>query len=51
MKILLQVEAHLYGHSQAKRGGTGTRRQASPDPRTTHSPQPKVQGVCRVIIP
>jgi hypothetical protein len=29
-----------------KRGGTGTRRQASPDPRTTHSPRPKSQGVC-----
>ena len=29
-----------------KRGGTGTRRQASPDPRTTHVPDRKVQGVC-----
>jgi hypothetical protein len=30
-----------------KRGGTGTRRQASPDPHTTHIPKLKVQGVCR----
>jgi hypothetical protein len=29
-----------------KRGGAGTRRQASPDPRTVHSPRPKSQGVC-----
>jgi transcriptional regulator with XRE-family HTH domain len=30
-----------------KRGGTGTRRQASPAPRNTHSPEQKIQGVCR----
>jgi len=29
-----------------KRGGTGTYRQVSPDPRTTHVPDRKVQGVC-----
>jgi len=29
-----------------KRGGTGTRHQASPDPHTMHSPKPKFQGVC-----
>ncbi len=31
----------------AKRGESGTRLQASPDPRTTHSPKRKVQGVCK----
>jgi hypothetical protein len=46
MKILSEVQARLYGRSQAKRGGTGTARQASPDPHTTHSPKAKVQGVC-----
>lgn len=35
-----------------ERGETGTRRQASPVPRTTHKPpQPRVQGVCNAIIP
>jgi hypothetical protein len=29
-----------------KRGGTGTRDQASPAPPTTHNPKPEVQGVC-----
>jgi hypothetical protein len=29
-----------------KRGGTGTRRQASPDPRTTHNPIAEAEGVC-----
>jgi hypothetical protein len=29
-----------------KRGGSGTGRQASPDPRHPHSPEAKVQGVC-----
>jgi hypothetical protein len=29
-----------------QRGGAGTRRQASPAPRTTHSPKAEVQGVC-----
>ena len=29
-----------------KRGGTGTRRQASPDPHTTHSPKVEARGVC-----
>lgn len=29
-----------------KRGGTGTRRQASPDPRTTHNPRAEAEGVC-----
>jgi len=28
------------------RGGTGTYRQVSPAPRTTHSPEAKMQGVC-----
>jgi hypothetical protein len=46
MRILPEVEARLQGQSQAKRGGTGTRRQASPDPRHPHSPKAKVQGVC-----
>jgi hypothetical protein len=30
-----------------KRGESGTRAQASPDPHTTHSPKRKVQGVCK----
>jgi hypothetical protein len=46
MKILAEVKARLYGQSEANRGGTGTRHQASPDPRTKHSPKPKIQGVC-----
>jgi hypothetical protein len=46
MKILPEAEAQLYGRPEAKRGGTGTRRQASPDPRTAHGPKPKIQGVC-----
>ena len=29
-----------------KRGGTGTCRQASPGPRTTHFPKLQIQGVC-----
>ena len=29
-----------------KRGGTGTRDQASPGPRRPHSPKREVQGVC-----
>jgi hypothetical protein len=29
-----------------KRGGTGTRRQASPDPRHPHIPKAEVQGLC-----
>jgi hypothetical protein len=32
--------------SLEKRGEPGTRLQASPGPRTTHSPRPKRQGVC-----
>jgi hypothetical protein len=30
----------------AKRGGSGTRQQARPNPRTEHIPKQKVQGVC-----
>jgi hypothetical protein len=33
--IVQECGARLYGPSEAKRGGSGTRRQASPDPRTT----------------
>jgi len=29
-----------------KRGESGTRLEASPDPRTTHSPELEIQGVC-----
>jgi len=29
-----------------KRGGSGTARKASPDPRHPHSPKAKIQGVC-----
>jgi hypothetical protein len=46
MKILAEVKARLYGQSETKRGGTGTRRPASPDPHRPHSPKAKVQGVC-----
>ena len=46
MKILPEVEARLYGQSEAKRGGSGTRHQASPDPHRPHSPKLKIQGVC-----
>jgi hypothetical protein len=47
MKILPEVEPRRNGEFNVeKRGGTGTRRQASPDPRTTHSPNRKIQGVC-----
>jgi hypothetical protein len=45
--ILQDCSARLYGQSEAKRGGTGTRRQASPDPHRPHKPKQKVQVVCR----
>jgi len=44
--MILKVEPQRIGEmSVDTRGGTGTRRQASPDPRTMHSPR-KIQGVC-----
>jgi hypothetical protein len=46
MKILAEGKARLYGQSEAKRGGTGARLQASPAPPTTHIPKPEVQGWC-----
>jgi hypothetical protein len=46
MNILPTVELPFYGQPEAKRGGTGTNRQVSPDPRTTHSPKALAQGVC-----
>jgi hypothetical protein len=46
MKILPEVEARLYGQSEAKRGGSGPDANLTPDPRTTHKPEPKIQGVC-----
>jgi len=36
---------HIGETSAQKRGGTGTRRQASPDPREPHIPNTKGQGV------
>jgi hypothetical protein len=30
----------------AKRGGTGPASKLTPDPRTTHNPKAKAQGVC-----
>jgi hypothetical protein len=46
--MLPKVEPHRTGEMTIieKRGESGTRHQASPDPRTTHSPKAKVQGVC-----
>jgi hypothetical protein len=42
-----QVEPQHTGEMSIKeRGGSGTRQQASPDPRTTHSPKAEAQGVC-----
>jgi hypothetical protein len=35
MKILPEVEACLYGQSQAKRGGSGPDANLTPDPHTT----------------
>jgi hypothetical protein len=32
--------------SRAENGGSGVRRQSAPDPRTTHNPKAKAQGVC-----
>jgi hypothetical protein len=44
--MIANTEAQRIGEMRIeKRGGTGTRRQASPGPRTTHSPQREVQGV------
>jgi hypothetical protein len=44
--MIPKAEPQRTGETSAeKRGGTGTNRQASPDPRTTHSPR-KIQGVC-----
>jgi hypothetical protein len=46
--MLPKVEPHRTGEMTIieRRGGSGTRRQASPDPRTTHSPEAIVQVVC-----
>jgi hypothetical protein len=46
MNILPTVEPPFYGQPESKRGGAGTYRQVSPDPRKTHQPQPKARGVC-----
>ena len=45
MNILPTVEPPFYEQPEAKRGGAGTYRQVSPDPRRPHSPKAKVQGV------
>ena len=45
--MILKVEPQRIGEMRVeKRGESGTRRQASPDPRTTHSPKAEIQGVC-----
>jgi hypothetical protein len=45
--MILKVEPQRTREmSIEQRGEPGTRRQASPDPRTTHSPKAEVQGVC-----
>jgi hypothetical protein len=45
--MIPRAEPQRTGETSAeKRGGTGTRRQASPDPRRPHSPKAKIQGVC-----
>jgi hypothetical protein len=46
--MLPKVEPHRTGKMTIveKRGESGTRLQASPDPRTTHRPKPEIQGVC-----
>jgi len=45
--MILKVEPERIGKlNLEKRGGTGTRCQVSPAPRTTHSPEAKMQGVC-----
>ncbi len=45
--MILKLEPQRTGEmSVENRGESGTRLQASPDPRTTHSPKPKIQGVC-----
>jgi hypothetical protein len=45
--MIANTEAQRIGEMRIeKRGGTGTRRQASPDPHTTHSPELEIQVVC-----
>jgi hypothetical protein len=45
--MILNVEPQRIGEmSIEQRGGTGVASKLTPDPRTPHSPKPKVQGVC-----
>jgi hypothetical protein len=45
--MIANTEAQRIGEMRIeKRGGTGTNRPASPDPRTRHSPKVEAQGVC-----
>jgi len=45
--MILKVEPQRIGEmSNQKRGESGTRHQASPDPRRTHIPKREIQGVC-----
>jgi hypothetical protein len=47
MDILPKDKSRHTGEmSRSQRGGTGTRRQASPAPRTKHIPKQRVQVVC-----
>jgi hypothetical protein len=45
--ILPETKPRRNGDFTTKRGESGTRHQASPDPRTTHSPKRKVQVACK----
>lgn len=46
MVIVQDCSARLYGRSKTKRGESGTRHQASPDPHRPHSPKLEIQGMC-----
>jgi hypothetical protein len=44
--MIANTEAQRIGETRIeKRGGTGTRLQASPDPHRPHSPKLEIQGV------
>jgi len=45
MKILPEVEARLYGQSEAKRGGSGPDANLNPDPRTKTNLDQKSRAV------
>ncbi len=45
MNSVAGVKVRLYGQPETKRGGTGTARKASPDPRTTANLKQKARVV------